>query len=191
MPFYLSLAKIFPSQSGDISLPAKSDEDSRDVAYVRLNKAHWQLSCLGVGMFGVMFFSIAAVDPSVDIGVLGLLTFMLTVLIIGLPFNSYVTWWKADAEGFRFKNILKNVFIPANDVRQIGINIHAGGAFLFIQGSKKRIGVPLRENGVSEFMDFVMKNYPESIWFTGKDFMARYIETRKNKEPLMNKDRDY
>ncbi|MDW5562959.1 MAG: hypothetical protein SA339_07005 [Methanomassiliicoccus sp.] len=169
-------------------MPAKGDEDSRDVAYVRLNKAHWQLSCLGVGMFGVMFFSIAAVDPSVDIGVLGLLIFMLTILIIGFPFNSYITWWKADTEGFRFKNILKNVFIPANDVRQIGIiNIYASGTVLFIQGSKKSIGVPIKEDGVSEFMDFVMKNYPESVWFTGKDFMVRYIETRKNREPLMTK----
>lgn len=32
-----------------------------------------------------------------------------------------------------------------------------------------------------ELMEFIMKNYPESVWFTGKDFMIRFVDARGGK----------
>lgn len=154
-----------------------ADEDSKNAAYVRLNKAHMCLSGLGVGIWGVLTI-IAALYPKTESGVVPLMLFMLIAFFI-LLLNYYLTLWTADDEGVRFKNIAKRIFIPAYDVRQIGINIHAGGEFLFIQGTRKRIGIPLQEDGIAEFMEYVMKNYSENIWFVDKDLMREFIKMRK------------
>lgn len=158
---------------------ARNDRDRENTTYVRLNKAHWHLSALGVGMVGALVI-LLAFYPKTESGAMGFMIFLFAMLSL-LPLNSYITYWQADGEGFRFRNILKNVFIPANDVRQIRIVIHSLGEFLSIQGSKKEIGVPLREDGVAELMEFIMRNYPENVWFAGKDFMIRFVEVRKRK----------
>lgn len=74
-----------------MGLPVNNIGEFKNVAYVRLNKAHWQLSSLGAGLFGALTIFVAF-NLNPEDGVVGFMVFLIVVLFITFPFNSYITF---------------------------------------------------------------------------------------------------